>query len=1401
MRRLLLGISTFFVLATLGPASVSGPATINAQRVPPGGAAPPGSGPVDIEGFVRVVDGDTLDAWINGQRVAVGLVGLTAPQGNTDCGRQATNMLRGLVRGGLRLEEDPQLTFDNRTRRMYHVRTRDGVPVARELARAGVAHADGRGSDRGAVAAALADAQANNRGCLWGSVGAADDTAEFGVASPVAPIVAGKGLASELAAPPPAPESASLAQGTTLPSGFSQELVAGGLVEPTTFAFLPGDRILIAEKTGRVRIYKNGALLPTPFIDIQDRVNDYFDHGLLGMTPDPNFATNGFVYLLYTYENDANEYNGPKTARLTRVTAVGDTASPASEVVILGTTVGRSCNDFPAGTDCLPSDGASHSIGGIRFASDGTMFVTVGDAASFNVVTTDALRSQNLDSLAGKLLRIAPTGAGLPANPYWNGNSSSNRSKVWAYGIRNSFKFNLRPGTDVPYLGEVGWNTWEEINTVPTAGANLGWPCYEGNFIQSGYQTFATCQALYSQGSSAVRFPIVTYGHNSGRSPIGGTFFVGTSYPPQHQNAFFYADYAAGWIRYLRTDANDALVPGSVTDFAGNANGPVDLQEGPNQNLYYLAIIPGELRRIRFTVANTAPTANTDATTPTNGLAPLTVQFSSAGSSDPDGDPLQYSWSFGDGSPPDTQPNPVHTYTVNGTYTATLTVDDGRGATGSDSVIITVGNRAPTATISAPSPSFLFKVGDVVPYAGSATDPDDGAVPDANLSWQILLHHCPEGICHTHFFATGTGSGGTITVPDHGDQSYFEFILTASDAGGLTDSDSVSIQPETASVTLLTEPSGLQVVYDGTSGTAPLVRTAIAGSTHTILAPSPQGAATFVSWSDGGAQEHNVSLGVADQTFTATFNAPPARSLTLNGTTAYAEAPNATELNLTADWTVEAWFKDETPGGYNHPRSRIITKGDTSAAGDIPYFISLDTNGLFAGRRLAGASQTLRYDLAVGGISANAWHHMAATFQNSNRRMTLYLDGVQVAQSTLSGAMATGNTMPVSIGRNGGPTASFWRGKLDDVRIWNLVRTPAEIQANYQSEIIGLPAGLVGYWPSNEGSGTIAADTAGAPQNASLLGGADWSLDVPPLGPPQPTATPTPTGTATATATPTSTPTATATIDPLAPTATPTATATRTATATATATATPTGTATSTATRTPTPPPPPTVPPGAPASLSLNGTTAYAEAPHAAELNTIGDWTVEAWFKDETPGGYNHPRTRIITKGDTSTSAEVPYFLNIQDNRLWAGRRVGGNSQVINYILTGVAPNTWHHVAATFQNSGRRLTLYLDGVQVAQVTFFTTSQGNTNPVSIGRDGGSTAYFWRGKLDDVRIWNVVRTPAEIQATFLTEIVGSPPGLVGHWRFNDGIGFTAADTAGTPQNAALLGGAGWSPDVHP
>jgi PKD repeat protein len=173
----------------------------------------------------------------------------------------------------------------------------------------------------------------------------------------------------------------------------------------------------------------------------------------------------------------------------------------------------------------------------------------------------------------------------------------------------------------------------------------------------------------------------------------GNAFYTGTSYPAIYRNRCFFADYTTNWIGVLLTDADDQLT--AVQLFGQAMDGPVDIVSDPiTRDLYYVAINAGEVRRIRYTSApvNQPPTAVAGAT-PDVGVAPLPVQFSSAGTLDPDNDPLQLGWEFGDGGAA-TGPSPQHTYTVAGTYAAVLTVDDGQGHVVRDTVTVIVASSS-----------------------------------------------------------------------------------------------------------------------------------------------------------------------------------------------------------------------------------------------------------------------------------------------------------------------------------------------------------------------------------------------------------------------------------------------------------------------------------------------------------------------------------------------------------------------------------------------------------------------------------------------------------------------------------------------------------------------------------
>jgi hypothetical protein len=260
------------------------------------------------------------------------------------------------------------------------------------------------------------------------------------------------------------------------------------------------------------------------------------------------------------------------------------------------------------------------------------------------------------------------------------------------------------------YINDVGNHRWEEIN-LGVAGANYGWPKCEGK-----------CENPQFEGS------IYTYSHGKGCAITGGAFYRGTQFPEEYQGSYFFADHCNQWIKRL-------LLDGTEADFV--TEGPksvVDLEVGPDGSLYYLLysksteeegyITDGAVGRIQFVSANRTPTAVVSAR-PRSGITPLEVNFDARGSSDPDGDPLSYTWNFGDESPATKGVTASHTYTTNGLFDVQLVVDDQKGGTSSATLAIRVGNP-PVGNIVAPKEGTTVNPGDTIKYRGTGTDLEDG---------------------------------------------------------------------------------------------------------------------------------------------------------------------------------------------------------------------------------------------------------------------------------------------------------------------------------------------------------------------------------------------------------------------------------------------------------------------------------------------------------------------------------------------------------------------------------------------------------------------------------------------------------------------------------------------------
>ncbi len=329
----------------------------------------------------------------------------------------------------------------------------------------------------------------------------------------------------------------------TVPSGFTDTIVASGLSNPTAMAFAPDGRIFVCQQGGQLRVIKNGQLLSTPFLTVT--VDSTGERGLLGIAFDPNFTSNQFIYIYYTVPGS------PAHNRVSRFTANGDVAAAGSEVFLLD------LNNLSAATN--------HNGGAIHFGPDGKLYIAVGENAN-------SANSQTLGNLLGKILRINSDGT-IPAdNPFFNTATGSNRA-IWALGLRNPFTFGFKPGTGRMFINDVGQNTWEEINDG-IAGSNYGW---------------SSCEGFCSPPNANFRDPLFVYGH--GTSSTTGCAIVGSAFynpptaqfPSDYVGNYFFADLCSGWIR--RFDPATA----TATSFASNISTPVDLNVASDGSLYYLA--------------------------------------------------------------------------------------------------------------------------------------------------------------------------------------------------------------------------------------------------------------------------------------------------------------------------------------------------------------------------------------------------------------------------------------------------------------------------------------------------------------------------------------------------------------------------------------------------------------------------------------------------------------------------------------------------------------------------------------------------------------------------------------------------------------------------------------------
>ena len=434
-------------------------------------------------------------------------------------------------------------------------------------------------------------------------------------------------------------EITELIDGATVPEvPFTGELVASqiraGFDTPVEVEFLPDGRILVAEQAGLIQVINaNGTVASTPLLDIRDIVNaGTTDRGLIGFAVHPDFENNPFIYASFTYDppETAGERglggpdgNGARVSRISRFTvnAAGTFADPNSEVVLVGgnstyENIGdpnvrpgsndpHSCinADGSPTQDCIPADETSHTIGELEFGPDGALYIASGDGGAFGRVEEINIRALDVNSLAGKILRIDPiTGEGLSDNPFYDGDADSNASKVFAYGLRNPFRLAINGDANNPtvYIGDVGWTQWEEINRA-TGGENFGWPAFEGgedgeSFQTGRYEDLSSIQDFYATNPD-VTAPTWARAHSDGGRAIVMGDFASDRYG-ELAGTLIFTDIGDQLLRAARLNSQGEII--SVEVVSNDVGFIVDITTNPDDGFMYYTDITGNIGRLEL---------------------------------------------------------------------------------------------------------------------------------------------------------------------------------------------------------------------------------------------------------------------------------------------------------------------------------------------------------------------------------------------------------------------------------------------------------------------------------------------------------------------------------------------------------------------------------------------------------------------------------------------------------------------------------------------------------------------------------------------------------------------------------------------------------------------------------
>jgi len=564
---------------------------------------------------------------------------------------------------------------------------------------------------------------------------------------------------------------------------FTKTILSNDLNEPIELSLAPDGRVFFVERAGNFYVYNPATKKTSLIYKFPVKAVDKYLNGMLGMTIDPDFASNNYLYFFYT-ASAGNQYKQHISRFKISKTSVLDLKS---EKVII---------EVP-----IDLEVSAHTGGSMAWDKDKNLFISTGDnTVPFesqgyapidrrpNRVNYTAERSAgNTNDLRGKILRIHPEADGsytIPEGNLFPKGTEKTRPEIYVMGCRNPYRISVDAATGYLYWGEVGPDAgtdaaqgvrgYDEFNQAKKAG-NYGWPYFIGNNIPYKEFDFATKavgasfdlngpenNSPYNTGLQklpAAQKPLVAYPYNKseeypflgegGRCAMSGPVYhydpaikATGKMPEYYDKALFVYDWMRNWIFAMRLDENQnykSMEP--FMESNGDFRRPMDIEVGPDGSLYILEYgsvygidnVDARLVRIDFNGGNRAPFAKI-ATNDTIGLAPYKVSFASKSYDNDTGDKLSYQWTFEGGKVGSTAENPEHTFKKNGIYKVLLKVTDQSGKFSTTSKVIKVGNTMPQVAINTSSNNtFFFPKASAFSYNVVVKDREDKVISPARL--------------------------------------------------------------------------------------------------------------------------------------------------------------------------------------------------------------------------------------------------------------------------------------------------------------------------------------------------------------------------------------------------------------------------------------------------------------------------------------------------------------------------------------------------------------------------------------------------------------------------------------------------------------------------------------------